>query len=424
MAKALMTFYLQAPVERRPARRRLHRASEPKSSPTAQFNRKWLLLIPLSLTFLLSFLVCFVKVHGTSDPAHRLRARLNYFAAGRDVSVAVVERNQKVSTLVGYQASQESDDLHSLAVYSAKQVGLDSARVECLKIGVREQPVPAGHDSKVLFCLLLPPLVVVLLLWPLYRRIRPVAIQRPSSPVPEGPPSLPQAVPSAQSFPIDELSVEIGPGLVDFVQEARWKNKVEAVRNHMAQELGLVLPGIRFRSNPLLESAHFRVLVRGREVARNWLMVNRLLTVGPEVKLANLSGVKAVEPTFGQPGVWIGAEQRGDAERLGCMLFDAATVWATLLTEVVRSHCAELLTYNQACELFEQPQLSRLVTELEHRGVDRLLLWKLLRQLLAERVSIGNLQSILEAVLDHYHLSLNLEDLVEFVRQRLGESIV
>lgn len=50
------------------------------------------------------------------------------------------------------------------------------------------------------------------------------------------------------------------------------------------------------------------------------------------------------EPSFHLPAIWITEGQRERAESLGYTVVDPPSIIATHLTEVVRSHIAELLT--------------------------------------------------------------------------------
>ena len=149
-----------------------------------------------------------------------------------------------------------------------------------------------------------------------------------------------------QLMQVDAISLEVGRGLLSLVdpnQGAKLLERVTSIRRHVAMELGIVVPGVRFRDNLQLKPNTYVIKIKEIEVAQGEVQVNQFLAIGPEEKLKNLRGTRTVDPTYGMPGVWISPEQRGDAERLGCMIFDPVSVVATQLTEVVRSHAAELL---------------------------------------------------------------------------------
>ncbi len=145
---------------------------------------------------------------------------------------------------------------------------------------------------------------------------------------------------------VDPISLEVGRGLLSLVdpnQGAKLLDRVTSIRRHIALEMGIVVPGVRFRDNLQLKPNAYAIKIKEIEVASGEVQVNQFLAIGPEEKLKNLRGTKTVDPTYGMPGVWISPEQRGDAERLGCMIFDPVSVIATQLTEVIRTNANELL---------------------------------------------------------------------------------
>ena len=67
----------------------------------------------------------------------------------------------------------------------------------------------------------------------------------------------------------------------------------------------------------------------------------------------DLPGERTVEPTFGLPALWIEEARREEALARGCTVVDCAGVVATHLTELVREHVAELLSFAETQKLVE-----------------------------------------------------------------------
>jgi flagellar biosynthesis protein FlhA len=155
------------------------------------------------------------------------------------------------------------------------------------------------------------------------------------------------------------------------------------------------------------------------------VQVNQFLAIGPEEKLKNLRGTKTVDPTYGMPGVWISPEQRGDAERLGCMIFDPVSVVATQLTEVVRAHANDLLGRQEVQALIDTIKKTHpaVVKEVIPDALSLGEVQKVLQNLVKERVSIRDLVSILETMADNVHMTKDPEMLTEFVRVSLSRTI-
>jgi flagellar biosynthesis protein FlhA len=212
---------------------------------------------------------------------------------------------------------------------------------------------------------------------------------------------------------------------VDPNQGAKLLDRVTSIRRHIALELGIVVPGVRFRDNLQLKPNAYVIKIKEIEVAQGEVQVNQFLAIGPEEKLKNLRGTKTVDPTYGMPGVWISPEQRGDAERLGCMIFDPVSVVATQLTEVVRTHANELLGRQEVQALVDTVKKTHpaVVKEVIPDALSLGEVQKVLQNLVKERVSIRDLVSILETMADHVHMTKDPEMLTEFCRVALSRVI-
>ncbi|MGV8124513.1 MAG: FHIPEP family type III secretion protein [Candidatus Xenobiia bacterium LiM19] len=229
-------------------------------------------------------------------------------------------------------------------------------------------------------------------------------------------------------LPVSPISIELGRGLLSFLDPekgAKLKVQCTSIRRQVAMEFGIVVPVMRFRDNLQLKPNAYVVKIREIEVATGEVMVNQFLAIGPEDKLKNLRGTKTVDPTYGRPGVWISPEQRGDAERLGCMTFDPVTVIATQLTEVVRTHAADLLGRQEVQDLID-------TIEKTHPAVvrnfvpDRISLGevqRVLQNLVRERVSVRDLVTVIETIADNVNMSKDPEVLTECVRVALSKMI-
>ncbi|MEW6277405.1 MAG: flagellar biosynthesis protein FlhA [Candidatus Eremiobacterota bacterium] len=231
-----------------------------------------------------------------------------------------------------------------------------------------------------------------------------------------------------QLMQVDPISLEVGRGLLSLVdpnQGAKLLERVTSIRRHIALELGIVVPGVRFRDNLQLKPNAYVIKIKEIEVAQGEVQINQFLAIGPEEKLKNLRGTKTVDPTYGMPGVWISPEQRGDAERLGCMIFDPVSVVATQLTEVVRTHASELLGRQEVQALIDTVKKTHpaVVKEVIPDALSLGEVQKVLQNLVKERVSIRDLVSILETIADNVHITKDPEMLTEFVRVALSRVI-
>jgi flagellar biosynthesis protein FlhA len=138
----------------------------------------------------------------------------------------------------------------------------------------------------------------------------------------------------------------------------------------------------------------------------------------------SLPGERTKDPTFGLDAVWVGADHAAEAERQGYTVVDPESVITTHMTEVIKEHMPELLTYGAVQELIEglDRQYQKLVAEISTPS-PAILLQHVLQALLAERISIRNLPLIVEAVAEIGRTTSNVQMVTEHVRRRLAIQI-
>jgi len=234
----------------------------------------------------------------------------------------------------------------------------------------------------------------------------------------------PDAVP-----PLDELALEVGYGLVEFVDESRGGQllkRIRALRRHLATQLGFLIPAVHITDNPQLKPREYVMKLRGVELARWELYQDHLLAVSSEANPEPIDGKDTREPAFNVPAKWIPPALREQALAAGYAVVDQPSVVATHIAELVKQHAFELLTRQEVKRLLDglaetQPKLvEELVPKLLSLGE----VHRVLQQILRENVPIRDLATILETLLDVAPSSKNIVVLVEAVRQAMGRSFV
>jgi len=238
----------------------------------------------------------------------------------------------------------------------------------------------------------------------------------------------PEPTPMEALLKVDVLELEVGYGLVALVdqrQGGELLDRVSAIRRQLTGELGLVMPPVRIRDNVQLPANEYRIRVRGAEVARGETRPGKLLAMDAGIASGPIQGEATKEPAFGLDAWWIGQELRTRAESLNYTVVDATSVLATHLTEIVKRHAAELLTREEVNNMVEalKARAPKLVEEVVPGVVKIGDLQKVLQALLRERVSIRDLETILETLGDWASKTSDLDVLVEYVRNGLRRSI-
>jgi flagellar biosynthesis protein FlhA len=228
---------------------------------------------------------------------------------------------------------------------------------------------------------------------------------------------------------LDEISVEVGYALIPLVDQkagGQMLPRIRALRRHLATELGFIVPSIHITDNMRLKPREYVIRLRGVEIARGETYQDWLLAISSESSPPALEGVETREPAFGVPARWIPSNLRDVALGAGYAVVEQTSVIATHLAEIVRRHAHEVLTRQETKRLLDSLSEThpKLVEELVPRVLSLGETEKILQQLLREQVSIRDLPTILETLIDASANNRNIVALVEAVRQSLGRALV
>ena len=202
---------------------------------------------------------------------------------------------------------------------------------------------------------------------------------------------------------VDPLELEIGfrlIGLADPTRGGDLLDRLKTVRQRVARDLGLIVPQVRIHDEIGLPPNEYRVKIRGTQVGQGIAYAGRLLAVPPAGLVTRPDGRDGVDPVTGQPAVWIHADGREVAELAGCRVLEASAVVAGHFGEIVADHADELMTREQVERLLERVRSTAptLVDEVVPGLLRAGELQRVLQNLLRERVSIRDLETILETL--------------------------
>ncbi|MBR5964796.1 MAG: flagellar biosynthesis protein FlhA [Treponema sp.] len=228
--------------------------------------------------------------------------------------------------------------------------------------------------------------------------------------------------------PLDPLLLEIGYALIPLVDNekgAKLLERVTRIRREVALDLGLVVPSIRIVDFMTLDPSEYTFKIRGIEAGRAKLKMGYYMAINTGDIKEEVKGEATRDPAFGMPAIWIPEDKRADVERAGYAVVDPLTVIATHLTEIIRSHAAEILGRKEVKQIIDK------VKETDAVVVDEVLdtckftygqIEKVLQNLLREQVSIRNIVLILET-LANMGPGAGPWILTEKVREALGKQI-
>ncbi|MGQ0843552.1 MAG: flagellar biosynthesis protein FlhA [Sporichthyaceae bacterium] len=301
------------------------------------------------------------------------------------------------------------------------------------QFGAQKQSMRLGGGFVIALCLIpglpkLPFLLVGGLLLVAASRIPAVAEARAEAAAeaetPVAAPDSPAEL--AESMRIDPIELELSADLLDLVDSGMGGDlleRVRALRRKVAAEIGLVLPRVRTRDNLDLPLSTYAIKLNGVEVARGEAPPGCVLAIGDG--LTKLPGRPTVEPVFGLPATWVPQEMRAHAEVAGATVVDRASVLTTHLSELVRSHAADLLGREDVRTLLDLVKRSHpsVVEELTPAALSVGEVQRVLQALLAEQVPIRDLVRIFEALSLKARSGADVDGLVAAVRAVLGPAI-
>ncbi len=252
------------------------------------------------------------------------------------------------------------------------------------------------------------------------QKVVEAALAARAKPIPEPPIS--------DSLAVDDIKIELGFGLLGFINETSGRkltDQVKAVRRQIASEFGFVVPQVRIIDNLELGSEDYRILIKEVVAGRGRLRPQLHLAMDSSGTAGNLPGEKVNEPVFGLPAVWIDDTMKENASIQGYTIVDAATVLTTHFTELVKENMAELLTFGSVKGLIDElpkPQAA-LVNDITPGQITISGIQRVLQNLLRERISIRDFGTILEAIAEATSASTDLLSVTEHVRTRLARQL-
>jgi flagellar biosynthesis protein FlhA len=235
--------------------------------------------------------------------------------------------------------------------------------------------------------------------------------------------------PISTALRIDDLKVEIGYALLPLVNSPdgtdRLTEQIKALRRSLATEMGFVMPAVRILDNVQLDANAYLIKIKEVEAGSGKVWPSQYMVMDPAGGQANLPGTHTTEPTFGLPATWIDGALKEDASLKGYTVVDAATVLSTHLTELLKGNMAELLSYAEVQKLLKElpKEQAELIKDMVPSLITVSGIQRVLQILLAERVSIRDLATILEGIADGIAGTRNPTMLTEHVRARLSRQI-
>ncbi len=197
------------------------------------------------------------------------------------------------------------------------------------------------------------------------------------------------------------------------------------MRRNFARDYGFVFPDIKLADDFDVDQKSYQIRIQGALVASGELRLRHHLIIIGDGRAPDLLGEETLDPAFGVRAMWIPDVMLEEARRQGFAPIDPVSALLTHLSETLRNSLAQLLTYRDVRVLIErlEPEYRRLLDDIVPNLISHSTLQGVLKLLLSERVSIRNLELVLEGIAEIAPFARRAEAIAEHVRVRLGSQI-
>ena len=266
-----------------------------------------------------------------------------------------------------------------------------------------------------------------------------VVLQRSQDELPQSSESSDQTTPQTDSatdqstvpdeqLAVEVLTVELGSGLVPLADAATngdLLERITQIRTQIAEEFGMILPRVHVRDHAWLGMNEYVLRIRGVEVARSEIWPTQRLAINRGSARGTLPGIRTTDPIESDDAVWIAESIADQASSQGYSVVEPASVLGRHLTEVIRLNADELLTRQHVYELLGtlKRRAPDLAAELNHDVIPMSHVHGVLKSLLAERLPIRDLETIIQAMVDVSADRPGLSVLIQTVRSSLARTI-
>ncbi len=223
------------------------------------------------------------------------------------------------------------------------------------------------------------------------------------------------------------LELDLGYQLIKLADPAMngdLLDRIKSMRRKIATDFGFLIPQVRIRDNLHLKPNEYQLLLKGVEIGSGEIYPDKFLAMDSGLVSEEMDGIKTKEPAFGLDAIWIEESAKEDAIIKGYTTVDPSTVISTHLSELIKTYAEELLTRQDVQALIDNVKKNYPVVVEDCMSVATVgLVQKVLKELLAEKIPIKDMITILETVADVAAITKNADIIVEQVRARLARAI-
>jgi type III secretion protein V len=222
------------------------------------------------------------------------------------------------------------------------------------------------------------------------------------------------------------LIVDIAASVRTSIRPEKLDREVARVRRALYFDLGVPFPGIHLRLNENLRDGEYRILVNEIPVAAGAARPGFFIVRESEtnLKMFDIPFERGDDFLPNTPSYWVAQKHYPLVERAGIQIMTLSSMLTYHLAHVLKAHAAEFIGIQETMYLMSQMQKN--FSELQ-REATRVLpvvtITDVLQRLVGEDISIRDMRTILEALVEWGQREKDPIMLTEHVRAALGRYI-
>ena len=222
------------------------------------------------------------------------------------------------------------------------------------------------------------------------------------------------------------LIVDIASSVRDSIRPERLDREVAKVRRALYFDLGVPFPGIHLRLNDNLREGEYRILVNEIPVASGAARPGFFIVRETEsnLKMFEIPYERGDDFLPNTPSLWVQAKHLPLVERAGLQVMTLSSMLTYHLAHVMKRHASEFIGIQETMYLMNQMQknFGELVREAT-RALPIITITDVLQRLVGEEISIRDMRTVLEALVEWGQREKDPIVLVEHVRGALARYI-
>lgn len=222
------------------------------------------------------------------------------------------------------------------------------------------------------------------------------------------------------------LIVDISSSVRNYIQPKRLDAEVAKVRRALYFDLGVPFPGVHLRLNDTLEKDQYRILVNEIPVAIGTARPGSLMVreSTQNLDMFQIPYEKGEDFLPNVPSLWVANKHESVLRNAGIQTFTLPSMLTYHLAHTLKSHAGEFIGVQETMFLMKQMEtnFAELVREVT-RTLPVITIADVLQRMVAEDISIRDMRTILEALVEWGQREKDPILLTEHVRSALNRYI-